>query len=179
MNLGDLPPQLPQCVTEVTLDEVTMSRGVLLHDLPQLQKVTVKWMNLGDLPLQLPQCVTEVTLVYVTMSRRVLLHDLQQLQKITLKRMNLGNLPLQLPYSLTDILLTGVHMSIDSWLSLVDHLEHTPHPVQCDIGDCYVEQISEVNRLMERVQSSRCLLVMKVHVGGNPISFKCQKVAEG
>jgi len=156
-----------------------MSRGVLLHDLPQLQKVTLWDMNLGDLPLQLPQCVTEVTLWKVTMSRGVLLHDLPQLQKVTLRDMNLRDLPLQLPYSLTDISLTGVNMSIDSWLSLVDHLEHTPHPVQCDISDCYVEPISEVNRLKERVQSSRCLLVLKVHVGGNLISFKCQKVAEG
>ena len=177
MNLGDLPLQLSQCVTEVTLYNLTMSRGDLLHDLPLLEKVTLDLMNLSDLTLQLPPCVTEVTLVHVTTSVGVLLHDLLQLEKLTLEDVYLGDLPLQLPYSLTNIILTLVTMTIDSWLSLVDHLEHTPHPVLCDIVECYVEPISEVNRFIERVQSSKCLLfetvIKKSTWDQGRILFKC------
>jgi len=107
----DLGLVLPDNITHITLECVTMTGGLSVQHCRQLQHLELADMKLGEHELVLPENITHITLIEVTMTGGLSVQHCTQLQHLTLECMNLGEHGLVLPDNITHITLIEVTMT--------------------------------------------------------------------
>jgi len=120
-SIGDFQLQLPEGVVEITMINVTLSRGDFINDLPRLKYVNLFGMSLDYLKLHLPSSVTNVRLYDVSMYR-YFLFELPQLQHVFLESMDISYI--QIPTSITDIDLKNVTSNSNDILLPLSNLRY-------------------------------------------------------
>jgi len=111
VNLGEHELVLPDNITHITLNDVTMTGGLSVQHCTQLQHLTLIGMDLGEHELVLPDNITHITLKDVTMTRGLSVKSCTQLHHLTLTGVNLGEHELVLPDNITHITLKAVTMT--------------------------------------------------------------------
>ena len=88
INLHD-ELQLPESVSDVTLDKVTVQKGLALEHCTMLKHLTLKHVNLADQVLKLPGSVSNIDLVHVNVQGGLTFEKCQELKEITIRYSNI------------------------------------------------------------------------------------------
>ena len=88
INLHD-ELQLPESVSDVTLDKVTVRKGLALEQCTMLKHLTLKHVNLADHGLKLPGSVSNIDLVHVNVQGGLTFEKCPELKKITIRYSNI------------------------------------------------------------------------------------------